>query len=95
MLVVAASFTSRNFVILSIKSVVPRSVRNRRAYRRRLASRIRARYVVELKNGSRIAQTAVRWVNLGDEDVPEGMIWRIQNPDGTGVRVYRGVTTKN
>jgi len=56
---------------------------------------IRARYVVELRDGSRIAQTAVRWIDLGDEDAPDGMIGRIQNADGTGVRVYRGTTAKN
>jgi hypothetical protein len=56
---------------------------------------IRARYVVELKSGNRIAQTAVRWVDLGDEDAADGLIGRIENPDGTGVRVYRGTTVKN
>jgi hypothetical protein len=56
---------------------------------------IRARYVVELKSGNRIAQTAIRWVDLGDEDAADGMIGRIENADGTGVRVYRGVTVKN
>jgi len=56
---------------------------------------VRARYVVELKAGARIAQTAVRWVNLTGEDIPEGMIGRIVDPDGTGIRVYRGTTVRN
>jgi len=56
---------------------------------------VRARYVVELSDGRRIAQTAVRWVDLDDEDLPEGIIGRIQNADGTGIRVYRGSTDRN
>jgi len=56
---------------------------------------IRARLVVELTNGKTISHTAVRWVELGPERPPEGMIGRIVNPDGTGVRVYSGVTVRN
>lgn len=56
---------------------------------------IRARLVVRLTNGKTIGQTAIRWVDLGDEDPPEGMIGRIVNADGTGIRVYPGVTVRN
>jgi hypothetical protein len=55
---------------------------------------VRARFVVELLDGRTIAQTAVRWVDLGEPDPPEGMIGRIENPDGSGVRVYRGRTER-
>jgi len=56
---------------------------------------IRARYVVQLADGNTIAQTAVRWVDLGEEDPPDGMIGRIVDPDGTGIRVYQGVKVRN
>jgi hypothetical protein len=55
---------------------------------------IRARLVVQFRNGQTIGQTAVRWVDLGEEDAPEGMIGRMSNPDGTGIRVYRGATVR-
>lgn len=55
---------------------------------------IRARLVVLLTDGKTISQTAVRWVGLSSEDQPEGMIGRIVDPDGTGIRVYRGETIK-
>jgi hypothetical protein len=55
---------------------------------------IRARLVVLLANGKTISQTAVRWAGLSGEDQPEGMIGRITDPDGTGIRVYRGETIK-
>jgi len=56
---------------------------------------IRARYVVQLADGNTIAQTAVRWIDLGEEDPPDGMIGRIVDPDGTGIRVYQGVKVRN
>jgi hypothetical protein len=56
---------------------------------------IRARFVVQLIDGRTITQTAVRWIDLGDEDPPEGMIGRIISPDGTGIRVYNGATVRN
>ncbi len=55
---------------------------------------IRARFVVQLKNGKTVAQTAVRWVNLGSQEAQEGMMRRIVNPDGTAVRVYQGSTVR-
>lgn len=55
---------------------------------------IRARYVVRLVDGRTIAQTAVRWVDMGEPDPPEGMIGRITDPDGTGIRVYQGTTVR-
>jgi hypothetical protein len=56
---------------------------------------IRARLVVRLRNGRTIAQTAVQFVDLGDPDTPPGMIGRIVTPDGSGIRVYQGVTVRN
>jgi len=55
---------------------------------------IRARYVVRLINGQTIAQSAVQHVNLGDFP-PEGMVDRIIDPDGNGIRVFSGVTVRN
>jgi hypothetical protein len=55
---------------------------------------IRARIVVELRNGKTISQTAVRWIDLGEEDPPEGMLRRIVDPDGSGIRVYQGTTVR-
>jgi hypothetical protein len=55
---------------------------------------IRARLIVRLTNGRTISQTAVRWIDLGAEDPPEGMIGRIVDPDGVGIRVYQGVTVR-
>ena len=55
---------------------------------------IRARLVVRLTNGKSISQTAIRWIDLGAEDPPEGMIGRIVNPDGTAIRVYQGATVR-
>ncbi len=56
---------------------------------------IRARLIVQLVTGQTISQTAVRWIDLGEEDPPEGMIDRIAGPDGTGIRVYQGQTVRN
>jgi hypothetical protein len=56
---------------------------------------IRAHLVVELLTGQVLRQTAVRWIDLGEEDPPEGMIGRITRPDGTGIRIYRGATVRN
>jgi hypothetical protein len=55
---------------------------------------IRARLVVELISGGILSRTAVRWIDLGEEDVPPGMIARTFNPDGTGIRIYRGITER-
>jgi hypothetical protein len=55
---------------------------------------IRARVIVNLTNGKTISQTAVQWVDLGSEDAPEGMIGRVVDPDGTGIRVYQGQAVK-
>lgn len=55
---------------------------------------IRARLVVELVDGKTISKTATRWINLGNSP-PEGMVGRIVDPDGTGIRVYQGVTVRN
>jgi Flp pilus assembly protein CpaB len=55
---------------------------------------IRARLIVHLTNGKTISQTAIRWIDLGAEDPPEGMIGRIVNPDGTAIRVYQGETVR-
>jgi hypothetical protein len=60
----------------------------------RQAYEIRARVVLELRNGATISQTAVRWVNAGPDYRPDSMSGRIILPDGTGIRVYRGVTTR-
>jgi hypothetical protein len=53
---------------------------------------IRARLVVHLANGKTLSQTAARWVGISGEDRPAGMIGRVVDPDGTGIRVYRGET---
>ena len=55
---------------------------------------IRARLIVRLTNGKTISQTAVRWIDLGAEDPPEGMIGRIVDSDGVGIRVYQGITVR-
>jgi hypothetical protein len=55
---------------------------------------IRARIVVELRNGKTISQTAIRWIDLGEEDPPEGMLRRLVDPDGSGIRVYQGTTVR-
>jgi hypothetical protein len=60
----------------------------------RQAYEIRARVVVELRNGATVSQTAVRWVNAGPEYRPDRMSGRMVLPDGAGIRVYQGVTTR-
>jgi hypothetical protein len=55
---------------------------------------IRARLVVQLSNGQTISQTAVRWVNIGNEDASEGYLGRIVDQNGTGIRVYEGSTVR-
>lgn len=55
---------------------------------------IRARLMVELVDGKTISKTATRWINLGNS-APEGMLGRMVDPDGTGIRVYQGVTVRN
>jgi hypothetical protein len=55
---------------------------------------IRARVIVNLRNGKSLSRTAVQWIDLGLEDAPEGMIGRIVDPDGTGIRVYQGRAVK-
>jgi len=56
--------------------------------------RIRARLVVELVNGQTISKTATRWINPGNA-LPEGVIGRIVDPDGTGSRIYQGLAVRN
>ena len=51
--------------------------------------RIRARVKVELVDGSMMARTAVRYVDLGNNP-PDGMIGRLVDPDGTVIRIYAG-----
>ncbi len=53
---------------------------------------IRARFVVNLSNGRTISQTASSWIDPGDPDPPAGMIARLIDDDGIGIRIYRGVT---
>ncbi|HYK89647.1 MAG TPA: hypothetical protein VE398_12800 [Acidobacteriota bacterium] len=55
---------------------------------------IRARLMVELTDGNTISRTATRWINLGNT-APDGMIGRITDPDGTGIRVYQGDTERH
>ena len=55
---------------------------------------IRARLVVQLNDGSTISHTATHWINLRAGDIPEGMIRRVVDPDGTGIRIYQGVTVR-
>jgi len=50
---------------------------------------IRARLKVQLADGRIIARTAIRYVDLG-QNPPDGMIGRLVDPDGTGIRVYQG-----
>jgi hypothetical protein len=50
---------------------------------------IRARIHVRLVDGTTLARTAVRYVDLG-RNPPEGMIGRLADPDGTGIRIYQG-----
>jgi hypothetical protein len=52
---------------------------------------IRARAVLTMRNGRRIAQTAVRWIDLGEPEPTPRMIRRIVTRDGGGIRVYQGV----
>jgi hypothetical protein len=56
----------------------------------RLPYAVRARVVVQFVDGSMISQTATRWINLRESDVPEGMIRRVVDPDGTAIRIYQG-----
>jgi hypothetical protein len=53
---------------------------------------LRARVILTLRNGERLSTTAVHSVDLGTEDPPARMLGRIENRDGTGIRVYRGVS---
>jgi hypothetical protein len=51
---------------------------------------VRARVVADLAGGGSVAQTAVRWIDLGDEDAPEGYLGRVTTVEGQGIRVYQG-----
>jgi len=55
---------------------------------------IRARLVVELTGGNTISHTATRWINLREDAVPTGMMRRVVDSDGTGIRIYQGVTVR-
>ncbi len=50
---------------------------------------VRARLKVQFVDGTTMGRTAVRFVDVG-RNPPEGMVGRITNPDGTGIRVYQG-----
>ncbi len=60
----------------------------------RLPYAVRARVVVQFVDGSTISQTATRWINLRENDIPEGMIGRVANPDGTAIRIYQGTVRR-
>jgi hypothetical protein len=53
-------------------------------------SAVRARVVIQFMDGSTVSQTATRWINLREDDVPEGMARRVPGPDGTAIRIYQG-----
>jgi hypothetical protein len=55
---------------------------------------VRATIVVELVNGSTVSRTSTRWIDLGEPDPPEGMLRRIADPDGYGIRVYKGTPVR-
>ncbi len=55
---------------------------------------ILARFVVNLNNGRTISRAASFWIDPGDPDPPAGMIGRIIDRDGTGIRIYRGTTSR-
>jgi hypothetical protein len=55
---------------------------------------IRARLVVQLADGQTISRTATRWINLTEDYRPDGMVGRIVDYDGTGIRVYQGATVR-
>lgn len=55
---------------------------------------IRARVVVRLTNGKTIAQSAVYWANPGKRGGPNEIVNRMSDADGTGIRIYRGMTVR-
>ena len=55
---------------------------------------IRARFMVQLLDGSKISQTATRYLDLGNNP-PDGMIGRHVDADGTGIRIYQGQTVSD
>jgi hypothetical protein len=55
---------------------------------------IKARVIVRMTDGRSLTQTAVHWVDLGDQDAPQGMVGRVVDRDGTGIRIYQGVTVR-
>jgi hypothetical protein len=55
---------------------------------------IQARLMVQLVNGKTISQTATQFIDLGNTP-PDAMIGRIENPDGTGIRIYQGQPVRN
>ncbi len=54
-----------------------------------------ARVILTLRDGQTVSQSAVRYVDLGEEDPAEGMIGQFTNPDGSSIVVYRGVTVRD
>ncbi len=55
---------------------------------------LRARLVISLEGGREISQTASCWIDAGEPDPPAGMIGRVPDRDGAGVRIYQGVTAR-
>jgi hypothetical protein len=55
---------------------------------------VRATIVVELVNGSTLSRTSTQWIDLGKPDPPEGMLRRIVDPAGSGIRVYKGTPVR-
>ena len=53
---------------------------------------VRARLIVELTSGQRLSESAVCWIDIGSPDRPPGMVDRLVDADGSGIRVYRGKT---
>ncbi len=50
---------------------------------------VRARLKVQFLDGTTMGRTAVRFVDVG-RNPPDGMIGRMTNPDGSGIRIYQG-----
>jgi hypothetical protein len=55
---------------------------------------IRARYNVELVDGRTISRTATQWINVAPGDIPQGVVRRLVEPNGTGILVYQGVRVR-
>ena len=53
---------------------------------------VRARLIVELTSGQTLSESAVYWIDIGSPERPPGMVDRLVDADGRGIRVYRGKT---